>query len=109
MRRNAGMVIALCLIIGYPLLTLATIRAIETHEGWQLTNIATGKVSTGTLTDPWTYEDCVAAAKTSGPGPYVYTVDPEWPIAGKCPAQLNGLNDPHLCFSPPNPAIKAAP
>jgi hypothetical protein len=45
----------------------------------------------------------------NSPGPWVYLSDPEWPIGGKCPAQLDGKNDPHLCHSPPNPPIPPAP
>lgn len=34
------------------------------------------------------------------PSPWVYGVDPEWPIGGKCPSE-----DPNLCYAPPHPDV----
>lgn len=54
--------------------------------------------------DPhWQAPDTRVGENDLSPSPWVYTVDHEWPIGGKCPSA-----DPNLCYSPPHPPIPPA-
>lgn len=44
-------------------------------------------------------------ANDMSPSPWAYTEDPEWKIGGPCPAQIDGKDDPKLCYVPPHPDV----
>lgn len=187
--RTANRLMACTVLVGMPLLVFAGIKALEKHDGWQLT-AGSKVIAYGTYTDcvdaakalgvgsykckdvttitvaqetcddvsqpqmptiinadgfmqrpgivvqalpngewgptqqegfvkgTWKFPDCWVLGLVpydpewhapdgppdESPSPFVYGVDPEWPIGGKCPS-----TDPKLCYAPPHPDIPPAP